>query len=595
MKAISLFLTCLIFISSVSFCGEPARKKAVLWVPAESSDWETVLATVSDKPGLCMTLAVSSASKSGLIKLKQLEEAGKLQTSMRIQGDPVLPLLFYPNHPSVQWKNRRGFLPWPDRPDEMALRVSAGMERHVSVFGKAPSGWVPAGGGVVPDFMRVAKALGINWVASGPSASTQPCCVVENAGSAALVHFSAWAPSSSIEELCPSTAAVCFLVFDETPGGETAVTQREGLLSVLNSTAAENGWLTVSAAIEIPESTPSAGSPAEPAAMPWAGDYMLWAGKKSQLAALFKISKTLKAWNFFQNSGLANPRLAGLVAEEFRSIEAGEKLLRLAGDDREAAEDAENELQNGLADIYRQTGQPIPSSLLLPLSDESFDQTGAEISTDAVTVEAGDSFLILRNSSRQPSVPEDIAPAQDPDSTAVFKLKSVRLDWDEKNIDVSLEPGRLEPSKKMPGGFNRVIFDLYVDMNRRPRSGSSAFLQNRGLRPAAENAWEYALVVSGWKAVLFKATPRGPTAIGEFKPYCATETGQVNPVVKVSIPRNLLNGNPAFWSYCSLIMPARGHSVPEGIPEAGTSASPVTDYIAADRVKDTVYSIRISR
>lgn len=584
----TIFFAFAILTAAAAFSREePTAPKALLWIPEEGSGWEETLVALSSRPDFHLTIAVSSATQAGLSMLKSLVSKGQVETAMRLSGDPVLPVLFYPNNPGVKWKNRNEAAQWSDRPDEMVSRLSTARDKHVRFFREQPAGWAPEAGGIIPDMLPAVKALGIKWTASGPVSYSSACAGVSASGEIQIVPFALADSSSSFD--CQESTGPCFLALDETLGKKSGT--RDLLISLASGTASSRaGWLTVSEAIAASSGSPCSVETATAAVLsPWTGDYSPWAGSPEQYAALTNLNKTRQALDSYITSGQAGPRTVKILSEEFMDMESGSRFMRLAGTSPEDAGEAELEFQSGLSGIYRQIGKPIPASIFRPLAEVAASET-ASVSSARPVMQSGPSWITIQNPDKQLIIPRQAASLpQGADPSKIWKLNSISLNWDDNSLKIMIRPAQTDNAGNAPGGFSHILADIYMDMNHRQGSGISSFLSGRKARTSPEDAWEYAVVIHGWKASLFKASPRGPVLTGSFMPRLDPSSGEIS----VEIPREKIKGNPLLWGYVAAVMALKNHEEPEASPVSAASEDAIIDAVSSERIRDSFYALRL--
>jgi len=552
---------------------------AVLWIPREHAPLDDVITCLEKNKSLKLSAAPGEIPAQSAAKIKDLAAEGRLELAARPAGDPIIPLFYYPREDAVQWRNKPSSAAFTNDPFFIALRMSDARDAHIRNFAYQPEGFVSAPGGTVSEYIPLAKALGFKWLAAGPLTSTAPFSFI-NAEGVNLVSFSTIpaAGGTAVPQLpaclaaqppgCPA-AQPYFLIFDETSDGP-GYDSRAALLSFL-STENSSPYMTVSEAIKIAVSTALPPSLAAQITAPWSGDYSPWAGAPMQSGALTAFARTRSELMAHLNSKQGDYKAAKAAFTEYFFVESGPKLLKLSDPDPEAAKETEIEIQNALTNTYRLMDKTPPGWLFSTLADMKEETEDS----DKLTVTKSSDGLIFINATRAPLPPagdKEYPKNQNPQK--VWKLAKMSVSWTDNDIVFALST--LAPSETAADGtFSGARFDLYIDINNRPRAGSTKLLDYRAGRIFPDNAWEYALETSAKKSALYAATTKGPRKIATFK------TGLENGSFTVRVPRTSLPGNPGLWSYTTLMLYTMDDKTFE-----------ITDFLAEDFSNGYYYAVR---
>ncbi|MDD2772903.1 MAG: hypothetical protein PHP45_04320 [Elusimicrobiales bacterium] len=592
-----------IFCFSLLFLAASARAQqagglALLWVPAaDCARTEIVDALQRSSNGFKLTVAVSplAAPRAERQKLLALEAEGKAELALRIMGDPVLPVLFSPSSPLVLWRGKGDYPLWNDRMDEAASRLFFALEGYKKLFGKEPDGWVPAGGGVTPDFAPLLRAYGLKWTAAGRCGQTGG--MVQLSSGTVFAPFEMVRDTADFSALLSSaavSAAPVFGVIDETLAGPAAEALRGELAGLMESAAPPVRYMTVSQAINLAPSTEAA-SCFPP---PWSGDYSPWAGGARQAGALLNLGAARKTFAIYRSSSQVKPPAVRQVEESFAELDTGDRFLHLAGTDAVSAEDAELDFKNSLENIYRLMGKAMPTSLIRPFAEAKVydeqpqpDQSRTGKAANASITE-GDGLLLLQNPEKTLQMPDTLSfQSKTADPSKFFNIEAVLVRWTPDTVEFRVKNSRSDELSRAEFE-RRFLADIYMDLNHRPRSGSTSLLEYRQLRASGEDAWELALTMTSEKARLFKATPQGPQLLGEYG-VRVTKGGDIT----AEIPRAMMPGNPPLWGYLVLVLalqaaPGAGQVFK---PLSSADASPIIDYLALDKIGSTFYFLRLPR
>jgi len=557
MRALLLTISFLLF-----FCRAANAQQALLWIPADDSDKGEVLDLLETGKDLKLTAALGSLPKPLEEKAKKLSANGRLEPTLRAQGDPILPLFYYPGEQSVSWRNKPSTPIASNDQYFLALRLTQAKDAHIKTFTLPPQGLVNPPGGFLADYLPLAKALGLSWTAMGPAVSTA-ASVFEFGGFYAI-------PFIKYSSQPAPGAALTFTVFDETLPGEQAETRR-GLLSFLK-TKPDGGWLTVSQALKLATST-SASAAELTAALPWSGDYTPWAAAPAQTGALSALAKTRSDLMRYLNEKQGDYKAARDAFEAYFAAEDTQRLARLASADSDLNREAETETQNSLSDVYRLMKKNPPVWLFSGLAG-ALDN---EVAQDKLSVIVDTAGFRAVNSSRTPELPARSPElSKDSDPYKVWKLAAFETALGKTDTVFKFYPLQTDNSQRSDAGFSYARFDLYIDINHRPRAGSTKLLAGADGRLFPDNAWDYALKVSPGVAAFYLATHKGPKLLGQAaarKEFWA---------VTVRAPKTLFGGNPLSWGYAAMML----------APEGGDKYF-ITDYIAADFSNGYFYALKL--
>jgi len=533
-------------------------EQALLWIPAGGEGAEKVIAALEAGKDLRLTAAFDGLPAGLEERIKKLEKDGRLELALRPAGDPPLPLLYYPGAPETAWQGKGSTSAFTSDRYFLAARLGMAKEASFKTFKKNPEGLVSAPGGLAADYFPLARALGIKWIASGPSASTA-AAVLEADGVYAVpfVKFST------------AAADAPFVVFDETSAQDPQALR--GLLAAELAASAPHKRATVSAALKLAASTAAPAEQISALAAPWSGDYSPWASAPQQAGALAAFAGTRADLMLHLNACQGDYKAAKPAFDEYFAAETGPGLAALANPDPDAARGAEMELQSALGNVYRLMRKPLPRWIFSSLADAS-----AGTGEDKIQIETGGNGFKITNTSRKPDIPEipqSLSKGADP--YKVWKLASFAVEASSETVDFVFSPLALDNPRRLASGFDHIRLDLYIDINHRPRAGMSRPLEGRPLRLFPDNAWEYALEISPSGAVLHKITPRGPARAGSFAASAA------DGAVRVRVPRSALGGSPLLWSYAALLLAPKDDKT-----------FILTDYIASEISGGYIYAVR---
>jgi hypothetical protein len=198
--------------------------------------------------------------------------------------------------------------------------------------------------------------------------------------------------------------------------------------------------------------------------------------------------------------------------------------------------------------VYRKIKQTPPESLYESLLSTA---TARELSTD-IHFSQGPSWISFEN------------PAGSLARSPGGNLLAFRVEWTNQNLVFSYRLDHLDNSVRAPVEIGELILDTYVDLNNIPRAGSTALLEGREAFTQARDAWEFAVIVSGWGAFLYRPNPLGaPSLIARMPVLADTSKGDV----RVLLPREMLRGNPGHWGYIVAALAADPRTTPTPPPK----------------------------
>ncbi|MEK7859223.1 MAG: hypothetical protein AAB320_08790 [Elusimicrobiota bacterium] len=522
-----LRLACFLLLAA----APPAWARApiiLLWMPPETfSDWKTVAGHLERAPRLKLMVGLTAEMLGPRAEaaLKAPVEQGRLELVMRIKGDPLLPATI-DNQISP-------------RPQDLVNRLTLCREKFRLLFGGPPAGFAPGAGALGAKMLPLLKAMNLPWAAAGPYsddaspwAGTLPAFIPFKPVGAADRD-----PALSELSSRPEGPSAAYVV-DEADG----LVPPGAMLRLLSALAEQQGsfeWATASEALRLQGQ--SAPEPEDVSAWPAWADTALWNAEPAQQKAWELYGETAEALKRYQNSGSADLKALDLATQELYAAQAN-RYYRLLSAQGKPADDAERELRGKLMNVYRRMHQTPPDELYTSLTTAKPDrgQTGprpidpAEQVSTAVRSTSGPGWLEFVN-------PAGTLARSPEGSTETFKLKGLRLEWDEQSLVFIYKLGRVETT-----GLGRLVLDAYIDINHVPGAGSSSLLEGRGAFTQGKDAWEYALTASAGGAVLYRSLPGGRPAVAAQMRATPDPAKQE---VRVELLRTQLKGNPLRWGF----------------------------------------------
>ncbi|MDE2236987.1 MAG: hypothetical protein KGK30_03785, partial [Elusimicrobia bacterium] len=315
-----------------------APRCTVLWIPPPSfSAWSQLDALLKDHRGLRLTVGVSEdmLNPSALRALKPWIDDGRLEAALRLDGDPLLPLI-------------AGQAEAP-RPEDPAARLAVELERWKAAAGFTPAGFAPGAGAASRELLGTLGSMGLRWAATG---AYSPDAAWSSYDGVAAVPLRAVRSDSSSVAVPDLTGGP--VVVDESDG----LVAEGSLLRWLRSSAVSAcDWSTVSKALASRSLAPAAAG-SWPA---WTGDLEEWTSSASAQTAWSLYGQAARLLDQYQNSGTADLKQLDEATNELYAAQAN-RYYRAPPQGQAAAIAAE--FHSHLANIYRDLGRTPPDSLL---------------------------------------------------------------------------------------------------------------------------------------------------------------------------------------------------------------------------------------
>ncbi|MFH1723184.1 MAG: glucodextranase DOMON-like domain-containing protein [Elusimicrobiota bacterium] len=511
-------------------------REALLWVPDEgATDFDELRTTLEKYPKARLTIALApnEIPESARPWLVEHVGSGRLEVALRIPGDPILPLVH------------------AERPQGVTERLAIGRSLYREIFGRLPEGFVPGGGALTPAHAEPLAEQGFKWTTAGDAAFARPWYAHDDLR---IVPFHV-IESTGPDSLPPpdDTPAVAL---DEASAGIPAGSGT-ALLSRMFESAGQDRWTTVASALE--SARPYAVGP-DPWPT-WSGDLSRWDGDPLQRQAWSLYRRTAEALKRYQNSGTAQLQTLNRAATELRAAQDSRYYLV------ESLEDpaTEGEFRGRLRKVFSTIRQLVPKVLRVPVAKSAPGQSPPETEPGEqgpaepeapgegedygrVSSSAEGATLSFENPEGSvASVPEPLPDLADGTTAQdLWTPRRLRVEWNDEAVVFAVAMARLEPSDEAPNGFSRLLLDLYMDLNRLAGRGSTKLLPGRKGYIRSRDAWEFALVLNGWSAGLYRSVPGHPPVLAErLEPEADLELGEI----RVSVPRTRLRGSPSTWGY----------------------------------------------
>ncbi len=544
------------WIAAVLLAAAPVRAQilpsALVWLPAENfSDWSKVDALLRRRADLKLTVALTPglATPAAKDSLRPWAAAGRVEFAVRIEGDPVLPLVDAD--------------PAAPRPDDALERASQAKHEVEQRLGVTVPGLIVGGGALDASLVGPVADAGSSWALVGPFSTAGSSLAA--AGGTLFIPARA-APRGALLSVDLTTPGAW--VFDESSDAGSAFLDA---LSALPAAARPDaGWTNISAF-----AAALLGPRADAAAVAaWPG----WDGAPASVdpaarPALRAYAGAAAAVIRYQKSGAANLKV----------LEDAAALLRRAQDARffrapaPGAPAIAPELRARVLAVYRRLHRSAPDSLYA--ADTSTSAAEGDQPT-GVRSASGPGWLSFDNPAGSLALAPTAGGSPEP-----WRLKSLHVEWDDHRVLFRLIVGRVDASAPAP----RPVFDVYIDLNHIVGAGSIRLLDGRGAFSAARDAWEYALTVVGTDARLWRASADGaPEELSTLTATADPASGEI----QVSVPRDLLRGNPPRWGYLALALAEdpRRPGLSPAATLAGPDGSVLRGLLAPLEVQQAVFS-----
>lgn len=145
-------------------------------------------------------------------------------------------------------------------------------------------------------------------------------------------------------------------------------------------------------------------------------------------------------------------------------------------------------------------------------------------------------------------------------SGGVFDLAGMQVGYDDEEVlfRVSIN-GPVRNVWNSPNGLSVQTVDIYIDVDG-PENGSRMLLPGRNAALTPDFGWDYAIWAEGWTPGVFQPSAQGPI---EVDTVLEISTNPAQQQVTISIPRDLIPGDPATWSIAVALLGQ------EGFPASG--------------------------
>lgn len=469
-------------------------------------------------PNLRMVIAMSprfqNIAKDPHLKLQidALVKAGRLELALQIPNAPILPLL-------IDSSSAKEALPsgaelpnpayaYPDDLIQLIARSKAGFFKQWNFLAR---GLVLPYGAVNPKLISLLERLGFAWVVGALEAP-----VVDGTyQSGPLLIWDATPAGKS--------AGTMVRVWDERQMKERPLdswmmeAKTKGYAFLLPGDA---GVQSVSLNTNIPYKSRTWMEP----------DWSSWIGQPAKNAGWDALRKTREALEAYKNSGRASVQRLDVAFEEIYSAQNSNYFASMGNSSvsQALAADREHEFQATLLAVYRVIGQTPPEDLF------KATDTGlpASVRTSSTTVHVDSSANGREHILIEDALGDALVPGGPDLKSLEVWATTESIHWTATLVSTAA-----------------ATLDIYVDLNGQPNAGTPSFLDGRNLVTSPNDAWEYALSMSGQMATLYRTQGTGTYGIVQTFPLIVNGTQW-----HVTVPRDMMRGSPKRWGYQVLVM-----------------------------------------
>lgn len=521
----------------------------LVWQPDQSEDILVAAEYFQARPFLRVSAVLPDSvfkdderSQKARAIFQSLVTAGRMEILLTLPGDPVLPLIMdteFARAPNLTlparfswpddvfgqlglaWNNYRRR--WQTDPQGLALPygISNGME--LPMVDKARLKWVLVNASTHTDESAHGAA---GYFRGVPAAVVRPFVFPTGTVSEKREWIFRW----RAEALVPPPLRIRYL------------TEFQSLEDLLGDISQHKIWLVSEVLLS------RRGLPLWPD-LDRPVDFSPWIGQPVENLAWQLLGVTRQTVEEYKNSGQADVVKLDIAMKEIYAAESGHYFYafgsEFAGNNQK---ETEQSFFATLSQVYRILGKTVPPALLQTdpkLAAESMQEpesifekrSGGMRWTDVAKDDRGPGDYFYPSG-------RDFLPGS-------WDLQVFDVRWTEKDAVFSFQMATLPNFWKAPYGFSYPMVDVYIDINRLPGAGSEILLSNRPGIVNTTDAWEFALSVDGWGARLYRSGYGQPPKLLARLPV---KVPSVSPAFEVTVPRNLLRGDPLGWGYGVAVM-----------------------------------------
>ena len=543
----------------------------VVWVPVSDASSATWLKFFDTDPKWRMVLAVSprfkrlSQDPAMRAKIQALQKANRLELALQLPNAPFLPLLVDSNAAKDALPPGAP-LPTPPfaYPEDVVQMIASAKADFYRQWHALPRGLVLPYGAASPALLALLDKQGFTWViaALGAPATDGPY------------------KTGSIQ------------VWDAAPSGGKSVLETHVLDErIMKDRSIVSVWTKQLDASSASAVLPSDGGILEQPLSPnihwgrrtWTGrDWSGWIGTPDKNNGWNSLRRAREALENYKNSGEASVKKLDAAFEEMYTAENSNYLLALGNTAMSPAtvEERAHELQATLGAVYRIIGHPAPDDLFSRGAPAASAAVRVS-STSAISETLPDGTVHV---SFEDPAGDDHGDGHLPDppghsAAGSYDLRKLDVVASSDNVKFSIELGAMPSSGLGQGKTPAPLIDVYIDLNHQPNIGTLPLLPGRKLNASVDDAWEYAITLTGAHAIVY----RTQTA-SEFEQAGLFPMIVHGNAVEFTLPRAVLRGSPERWGYQALVMALAPASTPVNpqpyrAPSSSDKLPPVYDLL----------------
>ncbi len=455
-------------------------------------------------PGLRMVIAMSPRfarlAKDPVIRsqLLALKKEGRLDLALQVPNAPILPLIV--EDPPYGY---------PDDVIQLAAQAKAGFFKTWNFL---PQGLVLPYGAASPKLISLLERLGFAWMVA--ALGLPAIDGAYQSGSLAIWDGApAGKPSATVVRVWDEREMKGRLPFDT---WNMEVKAKSGVFLLPH---------------DADVSPISLGSKEIIKLRTWnAPDGSAWVGLPEKNSSWAALRRTREALEKYKNSGQASVQRLDVAFEEIYSAQNSNYFAAFGNTALSPAlvEERTHEFQATLLAVYRVIGQPPPDDLFA--TGQTALASGQHASSTTVRAESfpdGREHVSIEDATGDALVPGGA------------DLKSLEVWASSESVTWVVTVA----------SSTAASIDIYVDLNGQPNAGTSSFLPGCPFGTSPTDAWEYAIAIAGSTATFYRT--QGAGTYGPVQTFPAIVDGGN---FHVTIPRDIMRGNPRRWGYQVLVM-----------------------------------------
>ncbi len=476
----------------------------IVYVPQTDEAAASWLKWFAKDPSLRMAIAASPRftriAKDPILKsrLLALKKEGRLELALQVPNAPILPLIT--EDPPYGY------------PDDVVQLIAQAKAGFFKTWNFLPQGLVLPYGATSPKLISLIERLGLSWVvaALGLPASDGPY----QSGSLAIWDGAPTGkPAGTVLRIWDEREMKGRLPLDT---WSLEVKAKSGVFLLPHDAGVSSVTWGSKEIVKLRTWTEPDGS--------------AWIGLPEKNSAWNALRRTREALEKYKNSGQASVQRLDVAFEEIYSAQNSNFFAAMGNTTLSPAlvEEREHEFQATLLAVYRVIGEPPPEDLFA--SGPAAVPIGQHASSTTVRTES------LPDGREHVSIQDATGDALVPGGA---DLKSLDVWTSSESVQWVVTLASMTAS----------AIDIYVDLNGQPNAGTPSFLPGRPYATSPIDAWEYAITISGPSATLYRT--QGAGTYGTVQTFPAITEANV---VRVTIPRDMMRGNPRRWGYQVLVM-----------------------------------------